>query len=261
MAEEIEIESKDLLEFMGVEGKDLNEIKTNFNAKYVPADTHKAKLGEINGITAKGFKKQYADLGIEVEIADLKDKSLLDINSEYLAAAKTKLEDLEKQNKLTKEQLESELSGDLEKYKTQVKDWETKFNTIKTDYDTFKTETETANKNREINTRLSEAKGSLTFSDNVSELERKGFHSTINEKYKFEVVDGVETVRNDKNELVMSTANAGSNASFKEVYETEFKAADLGKKADSKKVRNFGTNQSSTTTTTSNEGRPIAERH
>lgn len=261
MAEEKEIEVKEVLEFIGIEGKDLSEIKTNFNAKYVPAETHKTTLGEVNGKVTHAIKKNFKEIGVELSSDELKDINTTDLPALYASKVKARFDELEGQSKLTKEQMETKLNDDLGKYKQQVTDWETKFNTLKTEHDTFKTETETANKNREVNTRLSAAKSSLKFSDKVSELERKGFNTSINEKYKFEVTDGKEAVRNDKGELIMSKINAGENASFAEVYEGEFKAADLGIKADSKKVRTFDNNQSRTTSTPNGNERQVAPRH
>ena len=257
-----ELEAKEVLSFIGFDDvNDIEELKTKFNEKYVPAETHKTTLGEVNGKFTHAVKKSFKEAGIEVSSDELKDVSTTDIPALYATKVKAKFEELEGQTKLTKEQMESKLNDDLGKYKQQVQDYETKLNTVKTEYETFKTETETANKNREINTRLNAAKSQLKFSDKVDDFTKKGFHLSVNEKYSFEVQDGKEAVRNDKGELIMSKVNAGESASFNEVYENEFKATDLGVKADSKKVTTFVTPSATASQSTVTPKREIAPRH
>ena len=262
MAEETGLKVEDVLGFIGFKDvKDIDELKAGFNDKYVPTDTHKTTLGEVNGKVSHAIKKQFKELDIELTSDELKDVNTTDLPALYVAKAKEKFTQLQDQTKLTKEQLESDLGKDLNKYKQQVEDYETKLNTVKTEYDSFRTTTETENKNREINTRLGAAKSSLKFSDKVDDFTKKGFHLTVNEKYKFEVADGKEAVRNEKGELVMSKANAGEAATFGEVYEAEFKATDLGAVADTKKVSTFVTPSQSTPTPTGTPKREVAPRH
>ncbi len=256
------LKADEVLSFIGITDiKDIEELKTKFNEKYIPSETHKTTLGEVNGKVTHAVKKNFKEIGIELSSDELKDVSTTDLPALYASKVKAKFDELEGQTKLTKEQMESKLNDDLGKYKQQVEDYETKLNTVKSEYETFRTTVETENKNREINTRLSAAKGSLKFSDKVDDFTKKGFHTFMNEKYKFEVQDGKEAVRNDKGELIMSKVNAGESASFSEVYENEFKATDLGVKADAKKVTTFVTPSATATQSTGTPKREIAPRH
>jgi len=261
MAEENTLEVKDVLSFIGFDNvKDIEELKKGFNEKYIPSETHKTTLGEVNGKVTHAIKKNFKEAGIDVSSEELKDVSTTDLPALYAAKVKAKFEELEGQTKLTKEQLEGELGKDLEKYKLQVQDLTKMKDTLSSEYTQFKTNVELENKNREINTRLGAAKGSLKFSDKVDEFTKKGFHVTVNEKYNFEVQDGKEAVRNDKGEIVMSKTNAGMPATFGEVYQEEFKATPFAAVADPKKVTTFVTPSQSTSTPTA-PVREIAPRH
>ena len=249
MAEEKKgLEAKDVLSFIGFENvNDIEELKSRFNEKYVPTETHKTTLGEINGKVTHAIKKNFKEIGIELSADELKDVSTTDLPALYTTKAKEKFDDLQNQTKLTKDQLESELGKDLE--------------TLSSEFTEFKTNVVTENKNREINTRLGAAKGSLRFSDKVDDFTKKGFHVTVAEKYKFEVEDGKEAVRNGEGSIIMSKANAGTPATFNEVYDQEFKATELGAVADTKKVTTFVTPSANATTPKGTPQREVAPRH
>jgi|FLOH01.1.fsa_nt_gi hypothetical protein len=261
MAEENTLEVKDVLSFIGFDNvKDIEELKKGFNEKYIPSETHKTTLGEVNGKVTHAIKKNFKEVGIDISSDELKDVSTTDLPALYASKVKAKFEELESQTKLTKEQVESKLSEDLNKYKQQVTDLTKMKDTLSSEYTQFKTNVELENKNREINTRLNTAKGSLKFSDKVDEFTKKGFHVSVNEKFKFEVNEGKEAVRNDKGELVMSKANAGMPATFSEVYQEEFNATPFAAVADKTKVTTFVTpSQSASTQTT--QVREVAPRH
>ncbi len=263
MAEEKkELEAKDVLSFIGFENvNDIEELKTKFNEKYVPTETHKTTLGEVNGKVTHAIKKNFKEIGIELSADELKDVSTTDLPALYTSKAKEKFDDLQSQTKLTKDQIESELGKDLEKYKQQVSDLTQMKETLSSEFTTFKTNVETENKNREINTRLGAAKGSLRFSDKVDDFTKKGFHLTVAEKYKFEVEDGKEAVRNSEGTIIMSKANAGTPATFNEVYEQEFKSTELGAVADTKKVTTFVTPSANATPSKGTPKREVAPRH
>lgn len=263
MAEEKkELEAKEVLSFIGFENvNDIEELKSKFNEKYVPTETHKTTLGEVNGKVTHAIKKNFKEIGIELSPDELKDVSTTDLPALYTSKAKEKFDDLQSQTKLTKDQIETELGKDLEKYKQQVSDLTQMKETLSNEFTTFKTNVETENKNREVNTRLDAAKGALRFSDKVDDFTKKGFHLTVSEKYKFEVEDGKEAVRNSEGTIIMSKANAGTPATFNEVYEQEFKATDLGAVADTKKVTTFVTPSANATPTTGTPKREVAPRH
>ncbi len=262
MADDKELKSEDVLGFIGItDVKDLDELKTKFNEKYLPTETHNKTLGELNGKFTHALKKSFKELDVDIASDELKDINTVDVPALYSAKVKARFDDYETNSKLTKEQMESKLNDDLGKYKQQVNDWETKFSTVKTEYDDFKAKTESDNKNREVNTRLNTAKSGLTFSEQKSDLEKKGFFVSVKEKYSFEVTDNKEAVRNDKGELIMSKSNAGEAASFSEVYQDEFKAADLGAKSNPKKVTTFTGNGGGSNPIPPVHKREVAKRH
>jgi hypothetical protein len=260
---ELEAETKEFFAFIGFpDAKDFDEVKAKFNDKYIPTETHNKTLGEINGKFTHALKKGFKSIGVEVEADELKGIDTVNIPELYTSKVSDKITELEDKTKLTKEQLESELSGDLEKYKQQVTDLTKMKESLSNEFTEFKTNVENENKNREVNTRLNAAKSSLKFSDKVDDFTKKGFHLTVNEKYNFEVVDGKEAVRDKDNNIVMSTANAGTPATFSEVYETEFKATPLGAVADPKKVTTFNApSGNGAPTPNGTPKREIAPRH
>jgi len=237
MAKE-EIKVEDVLGFIGIAGDDLDALKTSFNEKYVPTETHNKTLGEVNGKVTHSLKKQFKGIGIELTSDEVKDVHTVDLPELYAAKAKAKFDAFESDKNLTNEQLETKYGDDIKKYKQQLADLNELNTGLKTEYDTFKTQVETDKKNFDVNTRLENAKSTLKFSDQSSEFEKIGFFTSIESGFDMTVEDGKEIVRKDGH-IVMSKTNAGTSADFKEVLTEEFKATKLGAVADTKKVRTF----------------------
>lgn len=255
-----ELTAKEVLDFIGIEGNDLNTIKEKFNEQYVPLETHNKTLGEVNGKVTHAIKKGFKEIGIEVTSDELKDVNTVDIPGIYASKVKDRFTDLEGQSKLTKEQMETKLNEDLGKYKQQLEDKNELLSTVQNEYSAFKLQVETDNKNREVNTFKSAAIGELNFSDKVDKYQKKGFFSEIDEGYKFSVEDGKQTIRDKEGKLIQSTVKAGEAATFKEFYEAKFKESGLGAVADTKKVTTFSV-PASTPTSTGQAKRQVAARH
>ena len=67
-----ELDAKDVLSFIGFENvNDIEELKSKFNEKYVPTETHKTTLGEVNGKVTHAIKKNFKEIGIELRADEL----------------------------------------------------------------------------------------------------------------------------------------------------------------------------------------------
>jgi len=240
MADKVELEAKEVLGFIGINDvKDLDDLKAKFNEKYIPSETHNKTLGELNGKFTHAIKKGFKEIGVELTSDELKDLDTVAVPTLVAEKVKTRFEELESQSKLTKEQMESKLNDDLGKYKKQLTEKEDLLNTLKTEYTDFKTNVENEKKSFVVNSKKQDATKGLTFSDQSSEFEKKGFYYDIDSNYSFAVEDGVEMVRSKDGNPIKSEAKAGEYASFSEFYNTKFKESGLGAVSNPKKVTTF----------------------
>jgi hypothetical protein len=237
------IELKEFAEFVGVEVNaetTLDTLKTAFNEKYVPVETHKTTLGEVNGKFNHSVTKAAKELGVELSKEEIKDKSTHELPLILAAKVAARFADFEGSKTATQAEIEEKFKGKLTAFEQKVKDLEALNSGTATAFEAFKIEVGQKEKSRVINGAKSEALGKLAWSDTASPLLRKGFEAELHDKYIFEVgEDGSQIVRDKDGKQIGSKAKAGTFASFAEVIESEFEATGLKKVVDTKKVTTF----------------------
>lgn len=258
------IELKEVAEFLGVkieEATTLDDLKTQFNTKFVTADKVNTAVGEITGKALHAMKKGFKEIGLEVDAAELKDKAITDIPALFASAAKSKFDEYEKTKGLTTEQAEAKYKADLDKAHKQITDLNGLLDTTKNEFTNFKTEVVTKERKGAIAREFDGVVGKLKFSESVPALAVKGFKADLSESFQFDIDDnGKHVVRDASGELVKSKAKHGEYATYEEVITEKFVASKLGAVVDSRKVGTFGA-PTPTYTPPQNGQRQVAARH
>lgn len=258
------IELKDVAEFLGVKIEDattLDDLKTQFNTKFVTADRVNAAVGEITGKTLTAIKREFKGVGLEIDPADLKDKAITEIPSLFASAVKAKFDEYETTKGLTNEQADAKYKADLDKAHKQITDLNGLLDTTKNEFTNFKTEVVTKERKGAISREFESVVGKLKFSESVPALAVKGFKADLSESFQFDIDDnGKHVVRDASGELVKSKAKHGEYATYEEVITEKFAASKLGAVVDSKKVPTFGA-PTPTYTPPPSGSRQVAARH
>lgn len=238
------IEIKEVADFLGVkieETTTLDDLKSQFNTKFVTADKVNTAVGEITGKAVHALKKGFKEIGLEVDAAELKDKAITDIPAIFASAAKAKFDEYEKTKGLTTEQAEAKYKADLDKAHKQINDLTGLHTSTIAEFDKFKTDVVTKERNNAISSEFDKVFNSLKFSETKDKYAVKGFRTDLNEAYTFDLSeDGRPVVRDSKGELVKSKSKHGEYATYEEVITEKFTAEKMGAVVDTKKVPTFG---------------------
>jgi hypothetical protein len=232
------IDFKEVAGFTGIEAEDFDTFKEAFNEKFVPKEQHSKTLGELNGKALHELTKTAKELGVEVD--DIKGKQLLEAVPVLREKLKGRLAEIEGQKSASAEEIEAKYKADLDKWKQKATDYTQLLETTKSEYEGFKSQVETDKRQFQINTHFDKSLGGLKFSESANEFTRKGFVSTVREKYAFDLSDeGSPVVRGKDGNIIQSKVKAGTPATFDEVLSLELKEAKLEAVVDSKKVPTF----------------------
>lgn len=258
------IEIKEVADFLGVKIEDtttLDDLKSQFNTKFVTADKVNTAVGEITGKAVHALKKGFKEIGLEIDAAELKDKAITEIPTIFANAAKAKFDEYEKTKGLTTEQAEAKYKADLDKAHKQINDLTGLHSSTIAEFDKFKTDVVTKERNNAINSEFDKVFNSLKFSETKDKYAVKGFRTDLNEAYTFDLSeDGRPVVRDSKGELVKSKAKHGEYATYEEVITEKFTAEKMGAVVDTKKVPTFGAPTPQYTPPSTGQ-RQVAPRH
>lgn len=171
--------------------------------------------------TVEKFKDKFHTSFVSRKLADTDDEIVTKIVGKRMGSIETAvkrelgLEGEEAKGKKVEELITigaSKLKSQLEEAKkaapTDVKEWENKLNTIaqerdqfkqlvkakEEEFEGFKNEALTKEKNLKLNFNLNAIKGKIKWSENVSDIVKKGFDAHINENYIFDFEDGDKLV-------------------------------------------------------------------
>lgn len=258
------IELKDITEFTGVElGEDatIDDFKSAFNEKYVPADQHSKKVKEITSRAAHHITKAARDAGFELDKEEVEKVDLFELPNVIMSKASSTINELKENKSATEEEVSKKYQKELETWKSKYNDTKGLLEETSKGFEAFKSEVTTKERNRTIGGYKNKVMGSLNWSDNANDFVKKGFEATLNEKYKFDLSDeNKPVVRDADGNLIQSKEKAGQPATYEEVIKNEFTALkDFQKVADSKKVPNFASKR--VTTSQSSDNPRVAPRY
>lgn len=238
------IEIKEIFDYLGVKPEDIKTIddfKTTFDKEFlrpsaISEDSEPVKkiVGKLFGTLENEIKKvaKAHELDVDFDADELKGKKVTEklkfVFSKYDEKNNTVIEDLK-----TKASL-----GNDDK----IKDWETKYGKLEnkfkdvdnllkktsTDFDIYKVEADTKIKSVKLDVHKKDALSKIKFKPDISEFEKKGYLSTIAEKYDFDFDENENFVIKDKKgSFIQSGKTTGTFKNPLEVLEEEAVAGKL----------------------------------
>lgn len=242
------VELKDVLEFIGVEGKDLAEIKTNFDGRFVTRENAvkdediRTKIhGQMFGGVNTAIKRTFRDgLGVELDKEEIEGKKYEEILS--LAASKVKdaheakVATLSDQVKASPkaDEIEAEWSAKYEKVLGEKTNFESLLNDTKTEFETFRTNIETEKKSSAINGKIESLVGGLDWSDNTDKYTQTGFLTEMSKNYTLDLSDSGELQIKKDGDLIPDTSKHGDFMKPEDIYKTAANEAKLLKAPNAK---------------------------
>lgn len=196
------IESKDLIEYLGFkpeEVESLDDLKSKFSTDFIRKDAvvkDKDLVSQVTGkvigsITTK-LNTVVKDLGFELDENEIKGKKIEDVigvfgnkAKDHYTAKITELESLASAN--NKDEAVKEWENKFKKIESKYNDTVNLLNTTKADYESKIQSYEGEKVAFKINHRKSEALKSVPFKDGLTELERKGYMSILDEEIGVEL--------------------------------------------------------------------------
>lgn len=191
------IEAKELIEYLGYSPDDIDSIdtlKSKFSTEFIRRDAVvkdktlvSTVTGMVTGSTVSKIISAAKDLGVALEEEEVKGKKLEDVVSlfsnktkDFYGAKITDLETLVSTN--NKDDIVKQLEEKVKKLEAKNNDVTKLLDTTKQEYEGKIGQYENEKKTFKINTRKSEALKKVQFKDGLTELERKGFMTIIEEE-------------------------------------------------------------------------------
>jgi hypothetical protein len=236
------MELKDVLGYLGYDAekvKTIDDLKGTFEKDFIRAsaineesDFIKPILGKTFGTQENELKKIAKDFGIDLEVDEYKEAKKVSDKVKVL----TKLISESKES-IIKEQATKLAQGNDEKVKT----LETQYEKLKrekaekealleataNEYNQYKQNSANEMKNYKLNHVKTDVAGKVKFNSQATDLSKKGFWATINEKYEFDFDETEKPIiRSKGGQQLKSDKVAGAFLTPEEVITKE--AIDAG---------------------------------
>ena len=235
---------KEALEYLGITETDLKDIDT-FKAKFdstfvkqsnITEDLEPVKkiLGKTFGTLENEVKKIAKANNLEVDFnsEDLKDSKVTEkfkyVFDKFNESKTEYIKDLETKAAQGNDEKVKEWEKKFEKVNQKYKDVEGLLSSTKTEYEQAQQKWSSEIKNTKLNVLTKDAFSKLKLKSDISEFEKKGYYSTINEKYQFDL-DETESliVKTKAGERIKSTKVTGAFKTLDEILEEEAIAGKL----------------------------------
>lgn len=237
------LEAKDYAEFLGVDPAKIEtreQLQESFSSKFIPkdptaikadADLHGRIIGAYNGSVSTLIRRQAKEAGVELTDDELKGKNPMEMVDyalpKIISPIATKIKTLEENaGKSTDKKIE-EIQSAFEQYKAEVAPKITGYETLQKEYEDFKVGVETEKKTLKVSQYNDEAWKGFKWANGKSELEKEGFQSRFNKKYRTELFDGTPWPVNEKGERIPNPKQAGAYKSLSDLLVEEGTAANV----------------------------------
>lgn len=255
-------EPKKALEYLGFnpeEFKTEEEFKSKFDSVFVKQsnineDTPvvKSLLGRIYGSLENQIKKVAKENEIEVDFDtdEFKDKKISDklkhTFTKFNEVKGATIKELESKVGLGNDEKVKEWETKYNKAAQKAKDFESLLNSTKSEFEQSQQKWQSQIKDTKLNVLTKDAFSKVKLKNDISEFEKKGYYSTIKEKYQFDIDEQENLiVKNAKGERIPSAKTTGTFKTIDEILEEEAVAGNLYKmNVDGGKPKqqiNFGT--------------------
>lgn len=240
-------EKNEFLDFLGIDITDPAKAKEEFSKKFIPRNTQAIKDDqEMYGGITKGYneankvilKRSLKDTGIDLAAYNFNDDTTVkDIVSEIIPAIikdkNTLIESLTSETKKGTDKKLTELQSAFDSYKSEVEPKITGYNNLKKEYEDFQAGIVEKEKTGKITEYKTGAWKDFKWGNTVKELEKKGFTSEIESKYKVALFDDGAYPTNDKGERFPGK-QAGTYKHLSDILAEEGKAAGVLAVTDNK---------------------------
>lgn len=204
------MELKDIFEYTGLnadEVKSVDDFKKAFDEKFTTLDQAKSELGRRIGSIETEIKRAYRNNGIDFDQDEIKDKKL----EEWVGLGVDKLKntyegqikDLEGKasggGSKDIEKLKSEYEGQIQSLSKKYSELEDLHNTSKEEWQSAVSEKDNQLKTVKLDIHKKNLMGQLKLKQGISDLEKRGFEATLNEKLRFDF--------DDKGDFIVTNTN------------------------------------------------------
>jgi hypothetical protein len=191
------MESKELLDYLGIEAEDLEGFKSKFSEKYFTEDQvfqDSSKLSKFTGRTIGKIQdttlKMAKGFGVDVTKEDIKDKPLEEVFNHILEAKEDQhtnlMNDMKSQVAKGADDKYKSLQEEYEKALGKVKDYEGMNKELSGKIESTEKEWSGKLKTFKRNHLEKELFGGIDYAPEVDKYKRKGFESEIREKLRFD---------------------------------------------------------------------------
>lgn len=237
---------KEALEYLGYKAEDfktVDEFKTKFDSTFIKqanitedSEPVKKILGKTFGTLENEIKKvaKGFELDIDFDSEDLKGKKVTDklkfTFEKYNEKKGELIKDLEAKAALGNDDKVKEWEKKYEKASQKAKDFETLLNSTKSEFEQSQIKWTSQIKDTKLNVLTKDAFQKVKLKSDISEFEKKGYFSTIKEKYQFDIDESENLiVKNAKGERIPSAKTTGTFKTIDEILEEEAVAGNLYK--------------------------------
>lgn len=233
---------KEALEYLGYKAEDfktVDEFKAKFDSTFIKqsnitedSEPVKKILGKTFGTLENEIKKVAKGFELDVDFEELKDKKVTEklkyTFEKYNEKKSEYIKDLEAKAALGNDDKVKEWEKKYEKINQKYKDVESLLNSTKTEYEQAQQKWQSDIKNTKLNVLTKDAFSKVKLKPDISEFEKKGYFSTIAEKYQFDL-DETENlvVKNKQGERLKSAKVTGAFKTIDEILEEEAVAGKL----------------------------------
>jgi len=237
------MELKDILEYVGFDAdkvKTFDEFKAQFDKSFVKgtalSEDHefvKPILGKFFNMQENELKKLAKVYEIELDNDEFKGLKKVSEKVDYVLKKKAelssaKIKELEEKVNLGGDQKLAEAMENHKKLEAKYNDTKGLLDGVKKEYESFKTESANQMKGIKLSTHKEEAMKKVKFLPTISELQREGYQSIVNKKYKFDLDEtGNFFVTDSEGKRIPNPKKAGEFKLPEEVLTEEATAAGL----------------------------------
>ena len=229
------IKTEDILEYLGVDKStdSIEKFKETFEPEFIRKKLiaeDKEIVSQITGkalgsltTKAKSIAKKY---GVELSADEIKDKKVEEIQElafEKLAASNlSAVNELQAKVGQGKDDAVKEWEGKYQKLESKFNDTSKLHATTLSEFTAFKEQTAGQIKGIKLATLKDAAFGKLKLKSNISDIEKAGFNSIVQEKYSFDLDEKGELfVADKKGERIKSEKVTGTFKNIDEVLQEE----------------------------------------
>lgn len=241
-----EKDALELIKFQGLhEAEDLEAAKTKFQSTYY-TESQLTEAGEknqvIKSIVGKQLNKVKQNIlkGLREEEIEFTNREFDDMAFEDFASevdkrrAKkytTEIEALKGKAGANNDEVVKDLQAKLDKLQNKYSETEKLKNTLAAEFDGFKSEAQKREQSIKIDYFKRDVYGKLPFDASVDDLKKKGFFSTIEEKYSWQTDDqGNPFLADKQGQRLRSKKNAAEFMTPEEILEEEGNSLNIFKK-------------------------------